>query len=171
MHGLKSDRNARRVMEQLSDKVNVIKGGENVYYLNAKGREVVNCQKVRKSTGNVEHFLMRNALYIGYGMPASWKNEIKITSKGLTKKDTVTNVADALFTLNGAYHIVEVDNTQTMAKNKVKMEKYRRLIERKAFGDKMPNFVWVTKTPLRQQQITELCKGLNVSVFLHNDLK
>jgi len=166
IHGLKSDRNARRILAQMSDQINVKKEGQCVYYLNAKGREIVGCQKVRKGTGNVDHYLMRNTLYIAFGMPDTWKNEIKITSKGLTKKDTVTNIADALFKYQNTFHIVEVDNTQTMAKNKVKMEKYRLLIERKAFGDVPPVFIWITTTELKRKYLQELCKGLTGQFFL-----
>lgn len=169
IHGLKSDRNARRILTQMIDKVNVKKDGKCIYYLNSKGREIVGCQKVRKGTGNVEHYIMRNTLYIAYGMPDTWKNEMKITSKGLTKKDTVTNIADALFKYQNTFHIVEVDNTQTMAKNRMKMEKYRLLISREAFGKVPPVFIWITTTELKKKQLQELCEGLTSQIFLASE--
>lgn len=163
MHGLKSNRNAQRVLKQMEDLVNVAKDGENVYYLNANGRAVVGCDKVRKATNNLRHYIMRNYVYIAYNCPATWRNEIRIKN-GSTKKDTVVCVADALFKRNNSYHIVEVDNTQTMANNRLKMDKYRTLVERGAFNGK-PMFIWVTLTELRRTQLTELCKGFDVRVY------
>ncbi|WP_286143820.1 replication-relaxation family protein [Bacillus sp. UNCCL81] len=171
LHNLKSERNAQRVLKQMSDYVNVVKQGQYIYFLNAKGRGIVDCKKVRKSTGNFLHFVMRNALYIAYGMPTSWKNEIKISSKGATKKDTVVNIADALFKYQDTYHIVEVDNEQSMANNRKKIDKYNQLINRKAFGEYPPVMIWITTTELRRKQLTDLCTkyGITSQVFTAND--
>lgn len=171
LHGLKTPRNARATLQGLSDKLNSFKDGENVYYLNAKGREVVDCQKVRKGAGNLRHFIMRNGIYIKYGCPATWRNEIKITSKGATKKDTVTNVADALFKRDNVWHIVEVDNVQRMPRNRQKIAKYKELTARGTFGDKAPVFIWVTNTESRRKQIKELFgDGYNCIVYLYGDI-
>lgn len=163
IHDLKSDRNAQRVMKQLEPYVNVFKEGQNIYYLNKKGRLRVDCEKVRKKTHNVNHYLMRNDLYIQLGMPPTWRNEIRI------KNGDIIVVTDAIFKTDRD-NIVEIDNTQTMRKNRIKIEKYRRLIERNAFK-KPPNIYWVTTTDNRKRKLTELCEGLRVYVYLQKDFK
>ncbi|WP_257131599.1 hypothetical protein [Bacillus sp. AFS017336] len=169
IHSLKSDRNARRILTQMSDRINVKKDGKCVYYLNSKGREIVNCPKVRKGTGNIDHYIMRNTIYIAYGMPNTWKNEVKMTSKGRVKSETVSIVSDALFKQEKTLYIVEVDNTQTMAKNRIKMDKYRTLINRGSFGQNQPYFVWITTSDLKRKQLSELCNDLPHQIFLASD--
>ncbi|WP_409276375.1 replication-relaxation family protein (plasmid) [Neobacillus sp. SCS-31] len=171
IHKLKSDRNAQRVLKQMEEYLNVIRSGENIYYLNAAGRSLVNCDKVRKSTGNVQHYIMRNYLYIAYSCPQSWDNEIRITSEGKSKKDTVTCVADAVFKRGDFYTVIEVDNTQTMKKNQVKIQKYRTLKDRFTFGPVAPKFVWITTTENRRKELIKLNedKGLVAEVFTLTD--
>jgi len=171
IHQLKSDRNAQRVLKQMEEYLHVIRNGENIYYLNAKGRELVNCDKVRKSTGNIDHYIMRNYLYLMCGCPKSWENEIRFKSVGNTKKDTVVCVADAYFKHGDAFIIVEVDNTQKMNKNKVKIEKYKTLKERGTFGPLIPNFIWITTTEYRRKELLALNKGLAVQVYTIADFK
>ena len=140
--------------------------GQKIYYLNKEGRERVNCDIVRKKTFNVNHYLMRNDVYIAYGCPKSWKNEQRIFyQKG---KHRIVAVCDAKFEMNDSTYIVEVDNTQTMKKNETKIEKYRRLVERNVLG-RNPKFIWVTTTNYRRNLLTELCEGLNVEVYLSTD--
>lgn len=171
LHDLKSERNAQRVLKNMSDYLNVVKQGQYIYYLNAEGREIVDCKKNRKATGNFMHFVMRNTLYIAFGMPETWKNEIKISSKGVNKKDTVVNVADALFKYENTYQIVEVDNIQKMTVNRKKISKYRQLIDRGAFGNVPPVIIWITTTELRRKQLTEACGkyGITSQVYTTSD--
>jgi hypothetical protein len=165
IHNLKSDRNAQRVLKQMEEYLSVMRNGENVYYLNAKGRALVNCDKVRKSTGNVQHYIMRNYIYIAVGCPTSWRNEIRVISEGATKKDRVICVPDALYKLGDQFVIIEVDNTQTMKKNQAKIEKYRILKQRLAFGMIAPKFVWITTTEHRRKELLKLSEGLQMQVF------
>jgi hypothetical protein len=165
IHNLKSDRNAQRVLKQMEEYLCVMRNGENVYYLNSKGRALVNCDKVRKSTGNVQHYIMRNYIYIAAGCPANWRNEIRITSEGSTKKDKVVCIPDALYNHGDFYTVVEVDNTQTMKKNQAKIEKYRMLKQRLAFGMIAPKFIWITTTEHRRQELLKLSDGLQTQVF------
>jgi len=166
MHDLKSERNTLRVMKQIDPYVSVFRDGENIYYLNKEGRNRTNANKVRKRTTTVNHYLMRNDLYIYLNCPVTWKNEIRIISKGNEK---ITAVCDAMFQTDH-YCLVEVDHTQTMKKNRTKIKKYRRLIERNVFKG-MPTLYWVTITEHRKKVLEELCEGLNCKVFLHHDLK
>lgn len=170
IHNLKSDRNAQRVLKQIEG-VSVSRHGENVYFLNAKGRELTNCDKVRKHTSNVEHYVMRNYLFIAYGMPATWENEIRIISGSKKKSNEIVIVADALFERNKRQHIVEVDNQQKMQANRNKMNKYRELINRMAFGEKPPIFLWVTSTEYRRKQLLKLCEGLEAYVYTLDDFR
>jgi hypothetical protein len=169
IHRLKSDRNAQRVLKQMEQYVNVFRDGENIYYLNAEGRALVNCDKVRKSTGNVQHYIMRNYIYIAFDCPTSWRNEIRIKSEGVTKKDKVVCVADALFKQGDVYCVVEVDNTQTMKKNQAKIERYRLLKQRGSFGMLAPKFIWITTSEYRRNELLKLSEGLNVQVFTLTD--
>ncbi|WOD61745.1 replication-relaxation family protein [Niallia taxi] len=165
IHDLKSDRNAQRVLKQMEEYLNVIKDGEYIYYLNAKGRELVDCNKVRKRTGNVQHYIMRNHLYIAFRCPKTWLNERRIISKSVSGKEEIKCVADAVFMKGDAHCIVEVDNTQTMKRNEKKIEKYRILRQRNSFGMMAPHFIWITTTEHRRKELIELHKGLNIQVF------
>lgn len=136
---------------------------ENVYYLNSEGRQRVGAQKVLKKTHQIRHHLMRNALYISYGCPASWKNEVKLTVKG-----ELSIIADAVFEMAGTYHIIEIDYTQKMMENRNKIKKYKRLLELGDF-EKPPKFIWITTTEFRRKQLLAASKGMNVRVFLASE--
>lgn len=165
LHRLGQERNARRVMQELKDYVSSFKDGENVFYLNAKGRERVNCTKVRKRSDKARHAVMRNYLYIAYGCPATWKNEVKFTLQGI-----VSVTCDAYFMQDRRYHIIEVDNTQTMAENRKKINSYRKLIENNAF-ELQPQFIWLTKTPYRKKQLEKLMADFKCAVFTITDFE
>lgn len=162
--------NMYRILRQLSPYLNVFKDGmTNIYYLNAAGREVTQCQKVRKRLTTVMHYIMRNDLYIYLGQPETWKNEVRFRYTGSGKRDKITIVADAYYTTDRA-HIIEIDYTQRMNQNKIKVEKYRRLIEKGAFKG-MPELVWVTTTTYRKKALLDLCEGLDTKVYLGSDLR
>ena len=149
----------------MSQYLNTVRLDENVYYLNAEGRERVGCQRVLKKTNQVEHYLMRNSLFIEKGCPSSWQNEVKLSVPG-----EVSVTADAIYTMAGTYHIIEVDHTQKMSVNRQKIAKYRKLVELGVF-DKVPKFIWITTTTYRQKQLAKLSEGLNVRIYLANDFK
>lgn len=163
LHRLKSDRNAQRVLKNMSDYLNNFKDGENIYYLNEEGRERVGATKAMKKTTQARHYIMRNTLFIGYGCPSTWKNEIKLEVKG-----KVSVIADAIFKNNNQFHIIEVDHTQKMVKNKGKIERYKKLIELNVF-EKKPKFIWITTTELRRKQLQAACEGLDVRVYTVKD--
>lgn len=167
LHDLKSDRNAYRVIKQLDPYLNhFIDDNKKVYYLNKKGREAVDSTKIRKKTTTAKHYLMRNDLYIHLGKPASWSNEVKMKYK--SDNDEITVVADAYYRTE-KHHIIEIDNVQKMHKNKIKIDKYRRLIEKGVFKG-MPELIWVTTTPYRKQVLQEMCDGLDCKVYIREDL-
>ncbi len=172
LHDLKSDSNAYRVIKQIEPFLSVFKDdGINVYYLNKDGRDAVNSNKIRKKLTTAQHYLMRNDLYIHLGKPGTWQNEIRMTYELNNEKITV--VADAHYTSfsypHKKHHIIEIDHLQKMNKNKIKMEKYRRLIQKGVFSG-MPKLVWVTTTPYRREILSELMEGLEYQIYLREDL-
>lgn len=138
---------------------------EKVYYLSKEGRERVGCEKVLKKTNQVMHYLMRNDLYLAFGCPSTWKNEVK-----LEVANEVTVIADALFINEKRYCICEIDHLQKMSVNREKIKKYRRLIELNVF-ERQPAFLWVTMTEYRRKELLKLMEGLAVNVYLTSDFK
>lgn len=167
---LKSIRNANRVMRDLSEYVSVIREGyQSIYYLNKKGREYVESDKVKKKGGRVQHSVMRNEFYQYYDCPADWKNEVKV-SDGHT-----TIIVDAMFTKLHTTHFLEVDNLQSMKENRAKIKRYKALYEIGALEQQLghfPTIVWLTTTELRRMQLKESCEGLPVvQVYLFDEIK
>ncbi|MDT3762948.1 replication-relaxation family protein [Priestia filamentosa] len=163
LHALGSDRNASRVMKDLEEYVHSFRDGENIYYLSKQGRELTGSKKVCKKTTQALHYIMRNDLYIAYECPSSWKNEMKLEVPGQVKI-----IADAIFQKDGRYHLVEVDNTQKMNKNRAKVDKYKALISLGVFKTP-PKLIWVTTTEYRRRQLTELLEGLDFQIFTISD--
>lgn len=163
LHELGGDRNASRVMKDIEQYVSSFRDGEKIYYLNKEGRERIGCRKVLKRTNQFRHYIMRNDIYIAYNCPQSWKQEVKMNVQGVA-----TIIADALFTENGKYHIVEIDHEQKMNANRLKMEKYRKFIECRVFEQK-PQFTWYTTTEFRRKELAKLCEGLNCNIFTVTD--
>ncbi len=143
--------------------LNVMRLHENIYYLNAEGRSMIGCERVFKKTLQVEHYLRRNALFIAYNQPSSWRNEMKLEVPG-----EVSIVADAIFNKDGVMCIVEIDRTQMMTENRDKIKRYKRLLELGVFKQP-PAFLWVTETHYRKQQLEKLCDGMQARVFLSKD--
>lgn len=160
-------RNANYVLRNLSDYLKVIRDGyQSIYYLSKEGREYVDCEKIRKKGGHVQHVVMRNEIWLHFKCPTDWRNEVKISDE----KTSV--VADAVFTRNGFYHFLEVDNSQSMKENRAKIKRYKDLLVSlvKQFGY-FPTLVWLTTTEHRRKQLESACNGLNFKVFTINDIQ
>lgn len=162
--------NANRVLRNLSDYLMSIRDGyQSIYYLSREGREYVDCDKVRKKSSQVEHILMRNQLWLHYGSPRDWKNEMKV--KDLKDGKELLR-CDAMFTLNGFYHFVEVDNLQTMKENRDKIQRYKQFINGFAIqSGYYPTIIWVTRTEYRKRQLEKACEGLKVKIHTINDIR
>lgn len=165
MHRLGGNRNANRILANMSDYLHSVRLDEKVYYLNAYGREMVGANKVVKKTAQIEHYLMRNDLYLAYGCPTTWEQEIKLTVAG-----KVSVVADAVFNVGNRYHICEIDRTQRMAENHAKIHKYRELLSLGVFELK-PKFIWLTTTEYRRKQLAKMCEGLDVKIYVVSEFK
>lgn len=178
LHDLKSARNASRVLKDMAEFVHMKRHfereGEAVYYLNQKGREITGCEKEYKWTEQVEHYLMRNDLYIHFGCPKDWNPEQKIKFQvrdqlRLTEKIITT---DVVFTKDGKYYLVEVDRKQSMTENKKKIRQYAELQNamRQKFGN--PVIVFYTVSNLRKERLKQWCHeyGLNCIVLTKQDV-
>jgi hypothetical protein len=147
----------------MAEYLNVFKHGfENVYCLNKKGRERVEATVTRKKTPNIQHFLLRNQLWIAFGYPTTWENEIKITVKD------INIVCDAKFLLNKRDIVVEVDISQPMSKNRAKMEKYKQIKE--LTGNDF-SLIWVTELESRKPKLQKLMEGFPGSVYTLKEIK
>lgn len=171
LHGLGGDRNARRVMQNISPYVSVFRGtnGENIYYLNKSGRERVGCEVVRQKTTQAGHYIMRNDAFIHYAGNEDWRNELPFRVENV-----VTVIPDAYFRFNQRRHFLEVDHMQHMQKNREKIERYKKLHQTGALQKKInyfPQLVWVTLTESRKQQLAELCKGVDVVIHLWHEIR
>jgi Replication-relaxation len=168
LHDLKSVRNTNRVLSDMKLYLSSFKEGkDSIYYLSKEGREMVGCQRIRKKTPQVNHFIMRNQFYIFAQCPKEWKIEQKIGGQ---------IVCDAAFKQSGKWHFLEVDNNATMTSNRAKIEKYKKLYESKLFQNHkdygyFPLLLWVTTNDFRQKKLLELCKGVPCNVFVINDIK
>ncbi|WP_245153950.1 replication-relaxation family protein [Jeotgalibacillus proteolyticus] len=164
LHRLGSVRNANRILKEMSDYLHSFRVNENVYYLSKEGRDRVDCDRVTRKTLQVEHYLMRNALYILFNCPHNWRNEVR-----LSIPSKVSVVADALYETTSNYYLIEIDHLQKMKSNRDKVAKYRQLIELNVFK-KTPVLVWVTTTEYRKKELIRLCEGLQVRIYLAKDL-
>lgn len=163
-------RNANRVLYGLSDYLNSVRDGyQSIYYLNKEGREYVECEKVRKKGGHVEHTVMRNQFWLFNNCPPEWKNEVKVSD------GEITIVVDAMYRSSIQHHFLEVDKSQPMAENRKKIQKYVDLYKNGLIAESLGDFpviVWLTTTELRRKQLNEACKAFPLArIYTINDIK
>lgn len=163
IHNLKGDRNANRVLNDMGEHLHSFRHGlENVYYLSKTGRERIKCDVIRKKTPQIQHYLLRNQLWIHLKYPSTWRNEVRIKAKD------ISIVSDAIFKNGKANVFVEVDISQAMAVNKKKIDKYRKI--RDLTGQDFL-LVWVTELESRRSKLMELMGDLTGRVFTLNEIK
>lgn len=164
-------RNTNRILHSLSEYLSIIREGyQSIYYLSKQGREYVDCEKVRKKGGQVEHIIMRNNMWLFNDRPNDWRNEVKVSD------GTASVVVDAMFTDSWERkHFLEVDSTQTMKENRNKIQRYKELFQNGLVEEKLghfPTLVWLTTTEHRRKELKRECEGLPaVMVFTTNDIK
>lgn len=168
--GLKSIRNANRVLKELEEYLSSVRDGyQSIYYLNSNGREYVACDKVRKKGGRVQHSIMRNEFYFYNNCPSDWENEIKISD------GTTSVITDAMYSKIGVTHFLEVDHLQSMKENRAKISRYTTLYNNGSLEESLghlPTLVWIATTELRRMQLKEACEGLPVvQVYLYDEIK
>ncbi len=163
IHNLKGDRNANRILNDMSEYLHSFRHGlENVYYLSKTGRERIKSDVIRKKTPNVQHFLLRNQLWMHLKYPSTWQNEVRI------KIGDISIVCDAIFKNNNAHVFVEVDVSQPMIENKRKIDKYKKI---KEITNQDFILIYVTELESRRMKLTELMKGLKGKVYTLNEIK
>lgn len=157
IHDLKGDRNANRFLNSMNEYLCSFRNDlEKVYYLSKEGRERVKSEVIRKKTPNIQHFLLRNQLWIYLGCPSSWENEIKIET------DNLSIVCDAKYVSNNIPVFVEVDISQPMSVNKKKIDRYKKIQE---LTQEPFRLIWVTELESRRPRLNALCMGLKSRVF------
>lgn len=171
LHKLGGDRNARRLLANLAPFLSSFRGtsGESVFYLNKDGRALVNCDKTRQKTVQAGHYIMRADMFLHYGAPEEWKNEVRLAVDG-----EVNLVADSHFMHGGRRHLLEVDHLQHMSKNHDKIQQYKKLQANGAYQKRYGYFarlVWVTTTEGRKGQLLGWCEGMDVVVHLWSDIQ
>lgn len=169
LHRLGGDRNAQKVLKGMEEYLYSIRedGYGTVYYLNREGRKMIGSNKITRRTLQTRHALMRNDFYFFVGCPGYWRPELKVTD-GQT-----TLVTDALYKKDGRYNFLEVDNTQSMAENGTKIKRYREMHDRRLFHKEygyFPTLHIVTVSRSRVKRFTEMCKGMPVQVYYHQDI-
>ena len=163
-------RNTNKILGRLSlYLMNIREGYQSIYYLSKEGRDYVDCEKIRKKGGHVQHAVMRNEMWLFYGCPTDWKSEIKV-SDGKTAV-----IVDAMFMKMLQYHFLEVDRMQPMKENRNKIANYKKLAENGLIAQKLghfPTLVWLTTTELRRKQLQDACKTLpSVKVYTLEDIQ
>lgn len=141
IHDLKSYRNACRVIKQLSPYVHeTFYDKEKVIYLNKEGRELIGSKREVKKNSLMQHTLLANEVYLYFNCPLDWKREyplemslnnlsgIRFAGVALAKKKVVSDTA---FTRNGYLHLIEIDNTRSMADNHKKVINYLDIMKPK----------------------------------------
>ncbi len=138
-------------------------GLEKVYYLNKTGRDQVGCEVVRKKTPQVQHFLLRNQLWIHLKRPSSWENEVKIKAT-----ENMYIICDAKYERKGVLKFVEVDVSQKMIVNKRKIDKYKKIQEMSGVRFEL---LWITELEGRKSRLEELMKDMPGQVYTLNEIK
>lgn len=170
LHRLGSVRNAQKVLKQMEEYLHSFRDGyDTVYYLSKLGRDMIGSNKQVKRSLQTKHTLMRNDFFFHVGCPSYWRNELKVMIEG-----KVMVIPDAIFMKNQRYHFLEIDNTQTMTENRLKIERYKALHATGQFQRQhqyFPMLHIVTVNRSRTKRFTEMCEGLPVQVYLHDDIK
>jgi hypothetical protein len=170
IHRLGKKRNANKVLKELSPFLSNFREEDDptIYYLNESGREYVNSQKERRKNKFVHHVIMRNDIYIYFGYPHEWKNEMRL------KDGEFTVICDAWFKRDNQFHILEVDSLQKMKVNRSKIQQYKGLYKNGAITQHLgyfPKMIWLTTTELRRKQLKELCEGLPFEIYTIDDIR
>ena len=176
IHALKSDRNALKVLGSMKDwlhcKPSPERFNENIYYLNKEGSEMIGEPEERRWVQSVEHYLMRNDLYIHYGKPEPFHVEPEIALATIGTQKIIR--PDAYFIKDDIHYFLEVDRTQKMLENKKKIESYAELNPYlSAKYNTQMRIVFYTSSRVRQSKLSSWCKehGVVCSVYTKDDLR
>lgn len=163
VNGLGGVRNAQRILRRMEVE-GLIKSDRyemKVYYLSHKGRGYIGGTPQGPKKAHVFHTLMRNDAYIKLGMPKGWTIEQPITWGGHKL------IPDATFKNSGEFHFVEIDRTQSIAKNLDKIKRYKELSS-VIFGtySHRPTVVWYTLSETRKRKLRKACEESGVKYVI-----
>lgn len=139
---------------------------------------MIGSNKEVKRTSYMSHTLLRNEAYLYFQCPLDWKTEhsIETQEKALTAFDIQVKgikpiskkkvIADAVFTRNSYFNIIEIDNTRNMSDNKKKMELYREIMP----NLQNPKLYFFTQTEQRKRKLQEWAKGLKCEVMMFKEI-
>lgn len=180
IHDLKSYRNACRVVRQLEPYTHsIFHEREKIIYLNKEGRALIGSNKEMKRTSYMSHTLLRNEAYLYFNCPLDWRKEhtLETSQKVATQFEMIINgkppiskkkvIADAVFTRNGYFHIIEIDNTRNMSDNKKKIELYREIMPTVQNG----MLYFFTHTEERKRKLESWMKGMKGEVKLFKEIE
>lgn len=151
---IRGTRNANRIMKSLNQYVGNVFVGQNAYFLNKRGLELLGTNNQYRHSNQITHKLMRNDAYI-YFKPTEWWPEQEV-EVGKVKVNP-----DAFLYSGSSYKFLEVDNMQRWYINKQKFENYKRLHRTGAFQKKygkFPTLLWVVKYESRKPKLKELAE-------------
>lgn len=177
IHDLGGKRNANKVLQGMSAYLNIKRHPErdccNVYYLNKEGRQYIDSPKERKYSSEVEHYLMRNDMFIHFGCPDDFITDQSIAFGRRGEKEKLIR-PDARFTHDQRLYLLEVDRTQSMRKNKEKLEMYADLMD--VMKDQfayLPRVVFYTETDSRKELLVKEGGkyGLDIQVITKEETK
>ncbi|WP_049662426.1 replication-relaxation family protein [Bacillus sp. FJAT-27231] len=176
IHPLGQKRNALKVLQSMSQWLHTRRHPErdcaNVYYLNKEGRQMIGCELERKYTSEVEHYLMRNDVFIHFNCPDDFETEVELVFQ-LHGVEKVVH-PDAHFSHGDKFCLLEVDRTQSMVENKKKLVRYAELIP--VFKEQFaypPTIIFYTLTESRKERLQQLAReyGVKIETMSKNDLK
>lgn len=179
---LGSYRNTCRVVNQLEEYLHVERGRQKIVYLNKEGRNLIGSSREVKKSALFDHMLLANEVFIHYGCPVTWKREHVITVRqkpvhtfqiqvqGLTIKNEVKLIVDAIFERNGYSYLIEIDNTLPMTENRKKIKKYLDLWPeiRKQFQN--PRLCIFTKSEKRKKTFQEWIRNVPNEVYCFSEI-
>ena len=158
---LKGYRNAHRILYEMEkDKlICSVRHDKKIYYVTNKGNDLIGNGNTKLSKSEIQHTLMRNDLYIHFGIPVSWKKEAPVIING-----KIVLISDARFKRNNCYYFVEIDNKQAMRTNYEKIKKYSEIFKviRKQFNYN-PVLIWYTLSDVRKERLIKECQRNAVS--------
>jgi hypothetical protein len=97
--GISDVRMMNRILYRMRKYLNHVYLDEYAYYLNKKGREAVGPDKEFRKNSQIEHYLMRNDVYIFYHYPKDWQVECPVTWKEKGKEYRIIADAQLLITI------------------------------------------------------------------------
>lgn len=166
---LGNERNALKVLGQMKELIQVKNHlGRNVYYLAKKGADMVGIEGLPSWSTHIDHHLLRNDIYVHYQCPLDWEVERDVELRPVVGDPKILR-PDARFTVDGRWHFLEVDRTQSMVENKKKLDLYSQLNHLIESGTTL---IFYTTTPMRKETISKYAqeKGLTFRVITKQDL-